>query len=108
MLLLLYRLLLVLSVSSLKSSHFVRFYLKVQVNRICSFILSFPFLFYILHVTLHRILSCATRWYICICFLVTSIVYYILRCFFHLTLHKQDLAVSEEIAFTLIDALRSE
>ena len=41
---------------------------RVQVNRICSFILSVLLLFYILRfVTLYLIFSCATRWYICLC-----------------------------------------
>ena len=84
---------------------------RVQINRICNFILSVCFVFYILRiVSLYCIFSYANRWYNCIYFLVTSIVHCVVLllnlAFFDLTLHSQDLALSEEIVFALIVALR--
>ena len=78
---------------------------------ICSFILSVSFAFNVLRVvTLYCIFSCATKWYLftIFFFLPVHCTWFFSVLIFYVTLHSQDLALSEKTDFALIVALESE
>ena len=105
-------LLLVLDVSSLISSHFVLFDgFSLIVFEVSLWVSIF---FSIFCVLLHCIVFSAVLLDGIVSYVFwLPVQYYVLRfssqsCFFHLTLHSQDLAFSEAFTFALIVALRSD